>query len=126
MRERLLALLLVIACVSPLAAQGYNCATNGGPHKMDMACCQEAKLPTGSAVAKTCCELFCGKSTGELLISTTNATPQFQAPVLLIVAAWSFLIPPPARVIVPYRPAPRPAQACQVPHLYLKNSAFLI
>ena len=126
MRQRLVALLLVIAFVGPIAAQGFNCATSGSPHKMDMACCQEAKLPTGSAVAKTCCELLCGKSTGDLPLSSANATPQLQAPALFVKVAWFLTLPPPARAAVPYRAAPRPAQASQVSHLYLKNSAFLI
>lgn len=125
MRQRLVALLLVIAFVSPLAAQGYNCATNGSPHKMDMACCQEAKLPTGSAVAKTCCEILCGKSTGDLPISTANATPEIQTPASLIRAVL-FVLTPPARDSVRYQRAPRPAQSYQVPHLFLKYSAFLI
>lgn len=118
-------MLLLMAWVSPLAAQGYNCATNDGRHKMDMACCQEAKLPTGSAVAKTCCEILCGESTGELPLSTANATPEIQTPVLLM-GAVLFVLTPPARNFVPHRPAPCPAQSYQVSHLFLKHSAFLI
>jgi hypothetical protein len=123
MRQRLVAWLLVIAFVSPLAAQGYSCAADSGQPQMDMACCQQAKLPTGAAVAKTCCEILCGESPGEAPIS--NATPEMQVPLVLVLAALPWLTPP-ARVSVPHRPAPRPAQPCQFPHLYLKNSAFLI
>lgn len=125
MRQRLVAWLLVMAFVSPLAAQGYNCVQKGGPPQMDMACCQEAKLPTGSAVAKTCCELLCGESNGEAPVANANATPEIQTPVLLI-RAMLFVLTTPARDSVPYRSAPRPAQSYQVPHLFLKHSAFLI
>jgi hypothetical protein len=127
MLKRLTTLFLVVAFAGPIMAGGYACASDGerGSAK-EMACCKQAESPSGPAVAKMCCEMVCGESTGGTPITPSGAAPQPQAPALHIevpnIAAVDLL----PTVDLSARSANDSLLYHSPPDLYLHNSAFLI
>src|SRR2546422_11622002 len=94
----------------------------------DMACCLQAKSPTGSIVAMICCEVKCGESTG-------GAQFNF-APLNLALAPPSIVVRPVSLDALSEAEASVAAASLRSaennflhhdpPDLFLENSAFLI
>jgi len=127
MLKRLAALFLLLAFVGPMMAGGYACTASGERGSgEEMACCKQAQSPSGSSVAKLCCETVCGESTGGTPITPSGAVPQPQAPALHVevpnIASVNLL---PA-VDLSARSANYSLLYHSPPDLYLHNSVFLI
>ena len=126
MRKRLLALLLLFTLAGPLLAGSYQCVAGDSSDSMkEMACCREAESPTGSFLAKLCCETLCLKPTGGTSIVSFNTPPQAPAPVWQVLVAL-FIPPLPVSKPVYDKPAYHLPPAHSPPEIYLYNSTFLI
>lgn len=128
MLRSLITILLVFAFVSPGLASIGQCEMTSQPCGDEMPCCQEAQSVTGSAAARLCCEIFCGKPLDKGAEPATNITLHASviAPASSATLALRHILPTTAqanriiRVVNAARCQHRP------PQLFLSHSAFLI
>lgn len=127
MLKHFAATLIVLAFAGQSLAGGFVCDESGAYSDAEMACCKQAKSPTGSTAAILCCQVVCGELTDGWSGPQSNAArhPQ-QVPAPVIVAKSVFQI----NLLFPGNAPVKSADALRVQHsppaLYLHNSSFLI
>lgn len=126
MLKNLAALLIVFGLAGEILAGEFACDKSANLGAAEMACCEQAKSATSSAVATLCCQTVCGEEiSGPLGLQSEARTSQHQVPAPAIVAHTVILSGPlfagsnfSKSVGALLDPSP--------PALYLHNSALLI
>ncbi len=143
--RRIAALIMVLMIASQALAGGIACGLDAlsnclgdktemacPMHGQDdceaMACCARGKSPTGSVVAKICCEVVCGESTSGSQFNFTPQTLAFAPPVLSYRAVefQSLNSDTDSAFSVFLRSAENGLLSHDPPDLFLVNSTFLI
>src|SRR5215510_10995663 len=94
----------------------------------DMACCMQGKSPTGSIVARVCCEVKCGESTGGAPFNFVPLTlaPAPQVVAIRLVSLDALGEAEASLSAVSLRSAENNCLRHEPPLIFLQNSAFLI
>lgn len=124
----LITILLVFAFVSPGLASIGRCEMTSQHCDDEMACCQQAQSVTGSATARLCCEIFCGKPLDKGAEPATNITllARVIVPVSSDIHAFHLFFPTMAQANRIIRVVNAACCRHRPPQLFLSHSAFLI
>lgn len=127
MLKHFAATLIVLAFASQSLAGGFVCDESGAYSAAEMACCEQAKSPTGSTAAILCCQVVCGELTDASSGPQSNAAKhQQQLPARAIVANSVFRIDSSYPGNGPLKSTDALRVEHSPPALYLHNSSFLI
>ncbi len=91
-----------------------------------MECCKQGKSPTGSSMAKLCCEMVCGEPVSGSTLIESQASPQAESAVFYLVSLYVITFTLKTKPVVPQITTRKPLPFHSAPELYLQNSAFLI